>query len=510
MNHLKKILLNSFKNYPEHVAITYNDKKITYKSLYEKVKVLTNYLQDVQNSSVVTIYMNRSIETVIAVLATILADRIFCAIDINTPKSNILKIVQEIESNIIITDETYICSLPMSDMSDKKIYKLSLKDSNSLSIIEYGKNFYTIQSFSTQDVSHIIYTSGSTNLPKGVLARQTSLINFISWEHDILHIVSKNIATAQISTPWFDPYARDLFLPLFYGGCVCIPNKRQLFDARAFFDFSKRNKINVIHIVPTLFRQLFLNQKYYEDYSIEHILLAGEMVHGDDIKKYRERFSNGQLYNLYGPTETTMSKFYHIINKNDICVEHVHVGKPLPDTFCKIIDNNGKELPFGNEGEIVIYTKFASLGYLKRPQLNKEYFADIGNGIVEYRTSDMGIMHSADDLEVVGRKDNMKKIYGQKIHSEEIESVMLKYSEVKNCAAYITENKVIALVEKTNNFQFKILEDILNKYLLKYKIPSEILLVIKIPLNKNGKIDRKNIDNIDESYIIERIPVKLK
>lgn len=508
MNILKAKIMKAFQMYAQNPAITYLDRIISYKELFLESECLANKLYDERYSKIVTVYMERSPETVIAILATILSEKVFCAIDINTPSSSLHNIIKDIESNIVVTDEKNISTL-IEKMGDSETHIICFKNHAKRMFIEYGKAVSLPQTISVENVSHIIYTSGSTNIPKGVLASRDSLIHFISWEYEMLHINGGQIHTAQISAPWFDPYARDVFLPLFYGGCICIPNKRQMFESKAFFEFVKKNSVNIIHIVPTIFRHIFLNQIYYDSEGIEHILLAGEMVYGNDIKKYKERYLKGNLYNLYGPTETTMSKFYHPVTEEDALFDRVHVGKPLPDTFCKIIDDEKKEQPFGVEGEVVICTKYASLGYLKRPELNTYHFFRNHDNFIEYRTGDLGILHSKNDLEIIGRKDHMKKIYGQKVHCEEIEAVLLSYSEIKSCAAYVEENEVFALIEIKTNFQFDFLQDLLNKCLIRYKVPSEVIIVHEIPLNKNGKIDRKNISNVEKSNIIKRFPIKL-
>lgn len=510
MNIIKEKLINSFEIFSNCRSIVYEDRVLTYRDLQSKSLNVVNYLLDNNFSSVVIVFMNRKVETVIAILSIILSDKVFCSIDTNLSKENILEILKETESNVIITDNKNLINIPSK-----------IADYCNIFVMENGEvcnfikpeieNKKSINTFINNmvDLSHIIYTSGSTNKPKGVLASKKSLEHFISWEYKLLNLNNQIVNVVQISNPWFDPYARDIFLPLFYGGCICIPNNREMFDSKYFFKFVIKNNVNVIHIVPTLFRQIFLNQKYYDKRGIKYILLAGEMLFGDDIKQYNERYNDGFLYNLYGPTETTMSKFYHQINEYDEKNKHIFVGKALPDTYCKIIDNDGKELPAGMEGEILICTKYASLGYLKRTDDNLSHFSFCDNGFVEYKTNDMGILHESGELEIVGRKDNMKKIYGQKVHSEEIESVILEYSNIENCATYIKNNKIYSLIVAKNDFDLDKLVMLLNEKLQPYKIPEKIILVKKIPTNPNGKIDRRNLSNLNPSNIVESFNIHL-
>ena len=112
--------------------------------------------------------------------------------------------------------------------------------------------------------------------------------SFIKWEYNYLQLDSK-VNVSQMSAPWFEPYLRDVFLALFSGGCICIPTKREEFDPKAFYKFVEKMQIDVLHIVPTLFRYLFFNEKLGE-HNIKHILLAGEMLYGADVRKYYEKY----------------------------------------------------------------------------------------------------------------------------------------------------------------------------------------------------------------------------
>lgn len=507
MTNLKKILLDSFEKNSDKRCIVYGDVTLTYKEVLNRLLKIERDIK-CEGTSVFIIFMDRKIETVLSVISSIFLNKVFCAIDTNLPRQSILEIVIETGSNVIFTNKENYIKLPLNINNFCSVY--ILENCNICQCNEKVSGSLNIDCLmNISDLSHIVYTSGSTNRPKGVLASKRSLEQFINWEYELLNLQYENINVIQISNPWFDPYARDIFLPLFFGGTICIPNKREMFDSKSFFEFVKRNEINIIHIVPTIFRHIFLNQEYYDENGIKYILLAGEMLFGDDIKKYNKRYKKSCIYNLYGPTETTMSKFYHKVNSDDENLEHICVGNPFPNTYCKIIDENGKELPIENEGEIVIYTKYASLGYLNRKNENKTRFKFLDNDYVEYKTSDMGVIHTNGELEVVGRKDNMKKIYGQKVHSEEIEAVVLECKNVKNCAAYIENNKVKVLVVTDKNFELNELISKLKENLQLYKIPEKIIVVKNIPINKNGKIDRKHLCDLNASNLIKTYDIHL-
>lgn len=495
-------ILCDFSN-EKNIAIKYSDISINYSELANYIIECESNIYYDKLADVIIVFMEKGIEIIVSILTIFYSEHIFCVLDTKTNDNTLKEIIEETHSNSIFTDKKNI----------HRIKEFASKLNSSINIFEFifenkkliinneiscSKNFdKTYKNIYNSDVSHIIYTSGSTSKPKGILCSKTSLINYIKWECDFLN-VNSNTNVSMLSAVCFEPFLRDLFVPLHVGGCICVPTKREEFDPNAFFEYINENSVNLIHIVPTMFRYLFLQNTVIETF-IDYILIAGEMLYGSDIKKYFETYKRLNLYNLYGPSETTMAQFCHKIDARDQDKYIVCVGKPLPNTYFELCSDENN-----NEKEVVIYTKNGSHGYADR-YLNQGKFSFLGNGISAFKTGDLGCIDENNNLVILGRKDNMKKVYGQKVYPEEIEGVLNEFCGVKKSIVIIKENKIIAILETAKNFVVEKFYDHLKLNLISYKIPHFIYFIDVIPLNKSGKIDRKEILKHMDDYNLKKL-----
>lgn len=266
-------------------AVSYKKTSLSYGRLDEYLEQCGASLPYDTYSPVILIIMNKGIELVLATLSVFLSKHIFCVLDVNTTEDGLKRIIQETKTNTVFTDVKNFKKLSpkLSEYGVHAVRFYFEETSGALSLESHGALSPAPDIELNKDIFHIIYTSGSTAAPKGILCSREALWEFIKWEHDYLHIKS-SINVSQMSAPWFEPFLRDIFLPLFSGGCICIPTKREEFDPKAFAMFVKEKEIDVLHIVPTMFRYLFFHPSMTE-HSIAHILLAGEMLYGTDVKK---------------------------------------------------------------------------------------------------------------------------------------------------------------------------------------------------------------------------------
>lgn len=483
--------------HPADKAIQYKKTIISYEQLDEYLVECSSLLSYDIYSKVILIVMNKGIELILSTLSVFLSKHVFCILDGNTTEDGVRRIVGETKTNVVFTDSKNFKKMSaLSPQLGVQLVQFHFDEgSEEISLKSYGKPAPASAFELNGDISHIIYTSGSTAAPKGILCSRKALWNFIEWESGYLQIKTK-VNVSQMSAPWFEPFLRDLFLPLFCGGCICIPTKREEFDPKAFACFINEKKIDVLHIVPTMFRFLFLSP-LMKEHTIAHILLAGEMVYGTDVDKYYEKYDNGALYNLYGPSETTMARFAYKISKKDRDAFRIQVGTPLPDTDFLLIDESGEPVPEKDSGEVVIRTKQGSYGYCDKG-ITKKSFTFLKDGSTLFQTGDIGRINGEGCLELLGRRDFMRKIYGQKVYPEEIESAINLYPEVKKSIVVIEENKIIAMLETHKDFSIDVLSELIQRNLIPYKRPHYIYVVDKISVNKSGKLDRKYMQKISE------------
>jgi amino acid adenylation domain-containing protein len=352
---------------------------------------------------------------------------------------------------------------------------------------------------------YILFTSGSTGVPKGVLGRQRSLLHFLKWEIKEFG-VDEHFNVSQLTIPSFDPFLRDVFIPLMAGGTCCIPSQDTSMNMRQLIRWIDDNKITLIHMVPSLFKQLVSE---IEDencfYHLKYILLAGELLRGRDISSFIRLFKQRiQLVNGYGPTETTQSKCYHRIQPGDENRTFIPVGKPMDGAQVLILDRLMQKCPVGKRGEVYIRTPFRSAGYYNDPGLTERVFLKNPYGRhpndLVYKSGDMGRELPDGNIELSGRIDFQVKIRGFRIEVGEIENRLLAHPGIRDAVVTAIENEsdekylcAYVVPAPGTHTSTADLKKYLSNELPDYMIPSYFVQLELLPLTPTGKIDRSTL-----------------
>jgi len=381
-----------------------------------------------------------------------------------------------------------------------------------------------------EDEIYIYFTSGTKGKPKAVLGKNISLAQFINWEIEEFNI-NVDIRCSQFITPAFDAFLRDVFVPLCVGGRLVIPEDMGVMaDSEELMAWIDRNKINLIHCVPSIFRVFNTDTLTGEEFkTLRHILLSGERINPMELKNWYERFDERiELVNLYGATETTMIKTFYRIKKSDVNRERIPIGKPIRGARLIILDKYMKPCDEGIEGEIYIRTPYGTYGYYNSPELNDKVFiqnpfSDNPKDII-YKTGDLGKYLPDGNVDLLGRIDRQVKIRGIRIELEEIEDILLGHPLVKEGAAVKrTINGSEALVayvtySTKEEADEELLTEGLKEYLLEKlpmgMIPNQIVSLKEIPKKANGKINYQALPNPMDSkerrYIAPRNEIEEK
>ncbi|MGD2089474.1 MAG: amino acid adenylation domain-containing protein [Candidatus Aminicenantes bacterium] len=493
---VSKISRHSLKN-PEKVAITCGGKSITYLQLHQESSKIAHFLHDkIKSVKYVLIILERSPELIISILGILRCGLIFVPIDPRYPENRLQTLFKEVEARWLITTTEY----------KEKFRDIIAAEKLNVLLVDEGAREWDSGDITFDDIynkhCYIYFTSGSTGTPKGVLGRHRSLLHYIEWEIKEFAI-DEHFKVSQLTSPSFDPFLRDIFVPLAAGGTCCIPGNREtLLDRAQLIKWLDNQRVNLIHIVPSLFKALTRNIENAAClFQVRYILLAGELVRGNDIKKFIHIFRDRiQLVNICGPTETTLAKLFYRIKPTDVNRPIIPVGRPIADTQVMVLDSAGKKCLSQNVGEVYIRTPYISSGYFNDRELTKQVFiknpySDDIRDIV-YKTGDLGRITLEGNLELVGRKDSQVKIRGVRVELGEIEDLLLSYDGIieavvladedddgmKFLAAYLVVERDITV----NNLRIY-----LAKYLSEAMIPSHFMRVEKIPLNPNGKVDRE-------------------
>lgn len=487
--------LNIFSN-----SIVYTENLcVNYKNLYNYLLQIKKYITD--SHTVVFSICNRNIESVVSLLFSIIFDKTFYPINPNLTEKEINDSISSI-SGVVITDSVnserinnFVFNNNVSSIIELNIHNFTVKNKNLTDQLIENSNLIT--------KSRYIYcTSGSTGKRKLVLGNGCSLLDFLDWEINTFNITDQD-SFINITRPFFDPYLRDILVPILTGSDIFIPSEQSFLNTEKLSTYILDYNISLMHTIPTIFKNLINKMKFIES-SLRFIFLAGEPLYSKNVELFYNSNKNGcKVVNLYGPTETTLAKFYKIVDESCLNNSIVPVGKPICNklnSFATInyeTDMSIKE----KSGEIVIHTEAASFGYLDA-QMNEGSFFE-KDGLCCFNTKDRGYIDENKNLVIVGRMDELIKYNGEKINLNEISGYISHNENVMNCCVInIVEechNILVASVilnhnskESIDNVRFQT-----NEYLHFNNIsvvPSIYMAFDEFPQLPNGKIDKTTLE----------------
>jgi thioesterase domain-containing protein len=347
-----------------------------------------------------------------------------------------------------------------------------------------------------------------------VLGTQEGLGHFLDWQRQTFGIVEGDRA-AQITALSFDVVLRDIFLALTSGATLCIPSEHDILDASVIFSWMEKERITILHIVPSLAHAWLNRVPVGVTVScLRNVFFAGEPLNDILINRFRKVFgATVAITNLYGPTETTLAKCFHRVGEPQLGVQPI--GYPIPNTQILILTPRRQVCGLYEAGEIAIRTPFRTLGYLNAPEANARafirnpYCSDPRDLI--YLTGDRGRYRNDGVIEIEGRIDNQVKIRGMRVEPAEVEGAISHHPDIREAAVvafdHDTAGKSLSayLVFKqpvSNSQKLTRLSEVrafLAKRLPEHMIPSAFTVLHALPLNANGKLDKRALPPPDLS-----------
>lgn len=472
------------ENNPERIAVVFKNSKLTYRQLNEKANQLAWHLKEngAQSGMIIGICMNRSLELILGLLAILKTGACYLPIDPNYPQERIAYMLEDSSSKLLLTHSSN------ADKINTSIPKITI-DLTSDIYVSYPTNNLNIPC-TPEDLVYVIYTSGSTGKPKGVLLKHQNLSNFIVGMKKGIDFSEDKIMVS-VTTICFDIFGLELWVSLSSGMKLVIANELEQDNSELLNQLCMKNKVNMIQTTPSRF-QNFLETPEHCTFleNMTEILVGGEAFPEALLEKLRNT-SNAKIYNMYGPTETTIwSTFKEVTNATKISV-----GKPMMNTTCYILDKHQKLLPPFAPGELYIGGEGVSNGYLNRNELTAEKFipSPFKENETIYNTNDLA--YFTDDGEIIhlGRTDFQMKLRGYRIELGEIENALNKMKEINSCLVVPDANKKHLICYYISNCE--ITTNAMISYLLKslpnYMIPQFFVKLEKFPYTPNGKIDKK-------------------
>ncbi len=371
---------------PNHIAIEVGPRQVSYVELEEKSNSLANFLlaNGAAAGSPVAVLTEDRVEILTAVLGILKAGCVFAPLDPKIPEKRLEAMMSLLAPQWFITEAQFLRSVNGLVKENARVICVdAVGEANALDHVtllsDYATYFNPVKPIvesQPDDMCYVYFTSGSTGQPKAIAGRLKGIDHFIRWEIKTLGL-SEETRVSQMLPPSFDGSLRDMFIPLCTGGTACAPAaKETVLETGKLIEWLDEKGITVIHCVPSLFRSL-LNEPLTNDNfkSLKYILMAGEPLLPSDVKRWTDIFGERiQFINLYGTSETTMSKFAYFVKAADQQRRSIPVGKPIEGAAAVVVDKRGRPCQPGMIGEIYIRTPYRALGYYNQPELTAAAF----------------------------------------------------------------------------------------------------------------------------------------
>ncbi len=347
------------------------------------------------------------------------------------------------------------------------------------------------------DLAYVIYTSGSTGVPKGVLVEHGQVLNLFAATAGLFSFGPDDVWSVLHSCS-FDFSVWEIFGALLHGGCAVLASERTTRSPDELWGLLAREGVTMLSVTPSYFAQLAAADQGRAG-GLAHVFFGGEALDFAILSRWSERYGTVKpaLVNMYGITETTVHATYHVIQPDEVSAKRSLIGRPLPHLQILILDEELREIPDGDTGEICVSGGGVARGYLGRPELTAQRFPSV-SGVRLYRSGDLGRVLADGSIEYLGRLDEQLKIRGYRVEPGEIEHALRSHPEVADVAVVGHQNaesgaRLVAYVASLPDRQVPSaasLRDFLAEVLPAYMIPSWFVPVGRLPVNHNGKLDR--------------------
>ncbi len=475
--------------YPNHISLVHGDHNITYNELNRQANCIAHQLIALGFSidMLVGVYFDRSIEMITVILAIIKAGCGYVPLDIKCPKERQLHIISDANISMIITSDEL-----QEDLPDDAI-TITL---NSL-LHSAGQELDSPRLINMRSTNLIYanYTSGSSGRPKGVAITHQSVLHLLESPEYV--DLSAKTTVLQLAPAAFDAFTFELWGPLLNGG-RCVLYHEKLPTLTGLRESIKNNQITTIFLTTALFN-LIIDEEPTILNKVSQVLTGGEAHSIKHFRKALRELPYTEIVHVYGPTEcTTFATYYKLRDLND-SENIVPIGRPINRTSIYVLDEH---LNPASIGELHIGGLGLARGYLNAPELTQEKFINgllfLDKGQSIYKTGDLVEIRPDGMLIYIKRIDNQVKIHGHRIELGEIETVLNNYYGIKQATVVATgdgvliRRKLVAyLIPNGQAIEKSSLTNYLRERLPNYMIPSKYIYLDKMPLNYNGKIDRK-------------------
>ena len=477
---------------PDKVAFSDSQTELTFRQVYDRARSVATGLHQLGcYKQPVVVFMRKQPDTLAAFFGAIYAGCYYVPLDDEMPRHRIELIFKTLDAGILICDET------TRELAKELNYEGKVCAYDSLAFGEADDAALAQIREEQLDIDpiYIVFTSGSTGVPKGVMACHRSVIDYVEHLCDVLKFDEDTVFGNQ--TPlYFDAYLKEVIPTLKYGAkTVLIPKQLFMFPIK-LVEFINEHKINTLCWVVSALTMIssFRTFETVKPQYLRTIAFASEVFPIKQFKLWRQALPNARFINLYGPTETTGICCYYEVDREFSEEETLPIGRPFRNTQILLLNEKNELAAAGEQGEICVRGTRLTLGYYRNPEKTAEAF--IQNPLnplypeLLYRTGDLGRWNDRGELEFAGRKDYQIKHMGHRIELGEIEVIVNMHPAVRSaCCIFDGEKKKIVLYY-TGDLPTAELTAYIKEKLPRYMIPNVTRQLDVLPLTPNGKIDR--------------------
>jgi amino acid adenylation domain-containing protein len=498
---LARLFQDQAQRAPDHIAVVEGSLELTYGELNSRANRLARHLRQlgVDHGAMVAISMPRSVDMIVGVLAIIKAGGVYVPLDPDYPQSRLEFMLADTAAMVVVTTAELASRFAGSRAH---ILRFDVQNEALSSLSDDDLELRT----TATSLAYVLYTSGSTGQPKGVMIPQRAVVRLVINTNFVQIVQQDRVAHASNSS--FDAATFEIWGALLNGAALVIVSRETLLSPSSLRREIVRSAITTMFLTTALFNE-YGNGEPELFAGLTHLVFGGEVVDPKAIKRILQATPPARLINGYGPTETTTFALWHEVPMAPEIFDHtrpVPVGRPLANTRVHILDTFLKPVPIGAEGEIHIEGPGLAEGYLNQPELTAERFITVAEGHTIsrlYKTGDLGRWTPDGVVEYLGRTDQQIKLRGFRIELGEIESTLRRCPGIREGVVLVYEhppgNKFLhahampdggLTVNETGVRQF------LAEQLPGHMIPARISIVDQMPLTANGKIDRQALRSV--------------
>lgn len=483
---------------PRAIALTFKEQSLTYYELNQKCNKLVEKMKTkIESGSPIGIYMDRSLEMIISIIAVLKLGGVYVPLNIEDPPKRTINIIKKAKVAIVLSNNE--SKEKLRGFINVESYNVNESD---LLIDNFTNNLVT--KTTPESMLSIYFTSGSTGEPKGVINHHIGWLNRMNCMQQT-HNLQVGDSVLQKTLYTFDAFGLEVFWPLLFGGNVCLLEPGEHRNPRSIIDAMIKYKVIFLQVVPSMLNEIVreLNKRdvSYLSENLKFIASAGEpltsSLYNNLIKKI-----NCPVYNTWGPTEASIDVTQYLCKAEDqFSEEIISIGKPMMNNEVYILDENLNPVPTYVTGDIYVSGIGLSKGYVNDPEKTISSFINnpFKKDRIMYRTGDKGYFFEDGNIKFVGREDNQIKLRGIRVELDEIERVLNNCKLVNQGVVKVNNNNneynliaYISLLSESDAGIQKVKDELISKLPL-YMLPNHFEKMTALPLLPNGKIDRKSL-----------------